>query len=55
MKTDHDDDMSCSIQRTTIRVMKVAAWILALAVTWWLVRAVWTVFCSIDFNPILRP
>lgn len=49
------ENTSCSIERVTMGAMKVAAWIVAGAVTWWLARAIWTVFCSIDFNPILRP
>lgn len=52
-RTDEDED--CSINRATIAVMKVAGWVFALSLTWCLVRAIWTVFCSIDFNPILRP
>lgn len=50
-----EEDTSCSIERVTAVAMKVAAWIVAGAVTWAGVRTVWTIFCSIDFNPILRP
>lgn len=51
----NEDKEDCSINRVTITAMKVGGWVFALGLTWWFVRAIWTVFCSIDFNPILRP
>jgi len=49
------EDQLTRAERNTILTSKAVGWILMAVIVWKGGQAVWTIFCSIDFNPILRP